>query len=1556
MEHPEDKIINNHQFVFIGRVREQREFRTALKGVWDDSRRWGEIALEAGDDFEPDTVPPDLDYARVFIIHGIGGIGKSRLIQQCLEMAETEFSDCVPVIIKEDLSHGINPVESPTRLMERIARRLNDAGYSEFITPYHQACDNFEIVKSKVTRYQEANRERWDGFVQQAAALAARGVQLYANANGAMLGERSYNLTKTVIAETVHTGAAELAKAYDLLIEQMQQDKKLSGQEAELFLDPLTAQAHALVDGMQRLATQQPLVIALDTLEVIVSLEPFLQEALIVPASNAPILWILAGRHNLSDERQVEIENEMVLHKGYHDRLPQENPPVVWDLSVFGDADLRDYLQNRLAGNEKLLKNDKEWVEKIKRISSGVPLAVEMVVDAIRQLGPETFLQQFPLPDTLILPDEQLTLIIQRFLRYCLGQHPEDLGKIQALALLRPSFDDRALRYIWALPEDEKANDILAHLRARYSLFRGRRLHDAVYEFLRRELRTSKECTEIRQRLGKRAVEYYFEGWKRESDLPKDIDPALRIREPRWQAITRDLLNAYLWADPDAAITFLLPCLTEGLGFDRDFAIGLLDQVEEFLIELNALPIRRIDADRLRCIKAGLVKLANYRGSFDSGVDLGPTVENMLTLLQKIGTPEALHRTILHLWQGRFALLQKHHPDALESYEKALQECPPLSVDLRQQIGIDFLILGIEFILPTLNMDVIPSPQGLHAIEKAIKLLPEKASAWYYQGVIYTKMKHYEQAEVSYLKAIELDPQDASPWNGLGNLLQEHLERYEEAEPAYRKAIEIDPQNATPWNNLGNLLGKHLERYEEAAAVYHKAIELDPQDAGPWNGLGNLLGNHLERYEEAEAAYLKAIELDPQIAGVWCNLGNLLGNHLKRYEEAEAAYHKAIELDPQYINSWNGLGNLLGNHLERYEEAALAYYKAIELDPQNAIPWNGLGNLLGNHLERYEEAEAAYHKAIELDPQYANPWNGLGNLLGNHLKRHEEAEVAYHKAIELDPQYAKSWNGLGNLLGNYLERYEEAEAAYRKAIEIDPQVAGVWYNLGNLLRNHPECYEEAKVAYHKAIELDPQYANPWNGLGNLLGNYLERYEEAEAAYRKAIELDSQYAIPWYNLGNLLQDHCERYKEAEVAYRKAIELNPQDAGVWNNLGNLLQDHLGCYEEAQVVYRKAIELNPQDAGVWNNLGNLLQDHLGCYEEAQVAYRKAIELNPQDAGVWNNLGNLLQDHLGCYEEADVAYHKAMELDSQLAGVWNNLGNLLGNHFERYEEAEAAYRKAIEIDPHDSTLWHNLGNLLGNHFERYEEAEAAYRKAIEIDPHDSTLWNNLGDLLQEYLERYKEAEIAYCKAIEIDPQLAAAWNNFGNLLQGHLERYEEAEAAYRKAIEIDPHDVTPWNNLGNLLQYHLKHYEEAEVAYRKTIELDPQDAISWYNLANVLQFHQKRYDEAEKAYQKAIELDPQEAFFYSNLSSLLFKLKRTEEAALYLEKARELIPEEDFYNRACLEATAENTEDALSFLSCALEKQPELRSWAARDPDLEPLHDNPRFIALVGENPDDQ
>ena len=106
-------------------------------------------------------------------------------------------------------------------------------------------------------------------------------------------------------------------------------------------------------------------------------------------------------------------------------------------------------------------------------------------------------------------------------------------------------------------------------------------------------------------------------------------------------------------------------------------------------------------------------------------------------------------------------------------------------------------------------------------------------------GVILKNIGKLQDAELSYRKAIELNPDFAEAHSNLGNVLKD-LGKLKEAELSYRKAIEIKPDLAEAHSNLGNIL-RDLGKLKEAELSTRKAIELNPDFAEAHLNLGNIL-------------------------------------------------------------------------------------------------------------------------------------------------------------------------------------------------------------------------------------------------------------------------------------------------------------------------------------------------------------------------------------------------------------------------------------------------------------------------------------------------------------------------------------------------------------------------------------------------------------------------------------------------------------------------------------------------------------------------------------------
>ncbi len=119
------------------------------------------------------------------------------------------------------------------------------------------------------------------------------------------------------------------------------------------------------------------------------------------------------------------------------------------------------------------------------------------------------------------------------------------------------------------------------------------------------------------------------------------------------------------------------------------------------------------------------------------------------------------------------------------------------------------------------------------------KTFPEHSFGWKALGAVLGQKGRKSEALNAVQTAVTLSPNDATAHNNLGNALHE-LGRLEEAESSFGQAIELAADFAEPHNNLSLTL-KELGRLEEAEASLRQAIALRAEFTDEeWN----LLGHH----------------------------------------------------------------------------------------------------------------------------------------------------------------------------------------------------------------------------------------------------------------------------------------------------------------------------------------------------------------------------------------------------------------------------------------------------------------------------------------------------------------------------------------------------------------------------------------------------------------------------------------------------------------------------------------------------------------------------------------
>jgi tetratricopeptide (TPR) repeat protein len=190
-------------------------------------------------------------------------------------------------------------------------------------------------------------------------------------------------------------------------------------------------------------------------------------------------------------------------------------------------------------------------------------------------------------------------------------------------------------------------------------------------------------------------------------------------------------------------------------------------------------------------------------------------------------------------------------------------------------------------------------------------------------------------------------------------------------------------------------------------------------------------------------------------------------------------------------------------------------------------------------------------------------------------------------------------------------------------------------------------------------------------------------------------------------------------------------------------------------------------------------------------------------------------------------------------LGEAYASLGLIYDSRFDR-EGAEAAYRRALELNPNYATAYSRYGELLRGELGRSEEALALHRKAIELDPLSAEIIANLGSDLS-MLGRSDEALAWWKKALEVDPDLAIH-ESIADHYWFFLGQLDEAVAWYAKAISLDPGDTNLPAIMGWLF-LDLGSPSDAESWIERSLELGPEGL--WPNAAMAL-WYLYREDEA--------------------------------------------------------------------------------------------------------------
>jgi len=198
--------------------------------------------------------------------------------------------------------------------------------------------------------------------------------------------------------------------------------------------------------------------------------------------------------------------------------------------------------------------------------------------------------------------------------------------------------------------------------------------------------------------------------------------------------------------------------------------------------------------------------------------------------------------------------------------------------------------------LAVLDLDAERNAEAEHTLRRALDVLPDHPVLLDLLGSALERQKRYQEALDILYRSVSIDSTSVAPYITIGFVYDE-TNQFERAESTYVRALRIEPDNATLLNNYAYLLAARGLRLDEALRMSERSIEQTPDNPSYLDTMGWIYFK-MEKPDHALEFLLKAAGLsDTENSELLDHIGDVYWT-LQEYRKARDYWRRALKVSP----------------------------------------------------------------------------------------------------------------------------------------------------------------------------------------------------------------------------------------------------------------------------------------------------------------------------------------------------------------------------------------------------------------------------------------------------------------------------------------------------------------------------------------------------------------------------------------------------------------------------------------------------------------------------------